>query len=51
MMCSRVESSKVNASQGSVLSRSGSAGEAGGVGSPVGVSVGVFSGWGLCHGY
>ena len=44
MMCSRVESSKVNASQGSVLSRSGSAGESGGVGSPVGVSVGGCSG-------
>ena len=46
MMCSRVESSKVKASQGSVLSRSGSAGESGGgggVGSPVGVSVGGCS--------
>ena len=32
MMCSRVESSKVKASQGSVLSRSGSAGESGGGG-------------------
>ena len=46
MMCSRVESSKVKASQGSVLSRSGSAGESGGVGSPMGVSVGVCSGEG-----
>ena len=40
----KVESSKVKASQGSVLSRSVSTGESGGVGSPVGVSVGVFSG-------
>ena len=31
MMCSRVESSKVQASQGSVLSRSGSAGISGGL--------------------
>ena len=44
MMCSRVESSKVNASQGAVLSRSGSAGDSVGVGSPVGVSVGDRSG-------
>ena len=51
MMCSRVESSKVKASQGSVLSRSGSAGESGGVGSPVGVSLGDSRGEGLCHGY
>ena len=41
MMCSRVESLKVKTSHGSVLSRSGSAGELGGAGSPVGVSVGV----------
>ena len=48
MMCSRVESSKVKASQGSVLSRSGSAGDSGGggVGSPLGVSVGGYSGEG-----
>ena len=35
-----VESSTVKGSHGSVLSRSGSPGEPGGVGSPVGVSVG-----------
>ena len=44
MRCSRVESSKVKTSHGSVLSRSGSTGESGGVGSPVGVSVGGCSG-------
>ena len=51
MMCSRVESSKVKASQGSVLSRSGSVwnlgggGGGGGVESPVGVSVGGCYSW------
>ena len=41
MMCSRVESSKVKASQGSVLSRSGSAGESGGGW----ITCGSVSGW------
>ena len=45
-MRSRVESSKGKSSQGAVLSRSGSAGDSGGVGSPVGVSVGGYSGEG-----
>ena len=40
----------MKASQGSVLSRSGSAVESGGVGSPVEVSVRDARGEGLCHG-
>ena len=50
-MCSRVESSKVKASQGSVLSRSGSAGESGGLDHPWECQWVDARGKSLCHEY